>query len=200
MKKHDVKMGQIVETTNLGMPDFPLANRTYIWSRRSREHGIVTQWGGEDRNWFLLRHGDGSVGIYRPEEFEPWQTITPASSDEEVANAVRMLGRNDLDHECICTLARDRILALSAENAQLKGCDGSGLTVGHLRKVVLGLPNDAPVFPDWFEPPGKQDPAVGVDAFRVQQNPDGTQYLALLVSLHGLDEFGDDEEGEVIDA
>ena len=33
----------------------------------------------------------------------------------EVANKVRMLMRNDLDHEAICTMARDRIMHLAGE-------------------------------------------------------------------------------------
>jgi hypothetical protein len=45
---------------------------------------------------------------------EPWLT------DEEVAGQVRMLLRSDLDHERVCTLARDRILYLSAELAKAR--------------------------------------------------------------------------------
>jgi hypothetical protein len=41
-------------------------------------------------------------------------------SDEWVANAVRMLGRHDLDHEAICSAARDRIMRLSLEVEKLK--------------------------------------------------------------------------------
>jgi hypothetical protein len=44
----------------------------------------------------------------------PWWT------DEEVAGKVRMLMRGDLDHESICTLARDRILYLSQELARVR--------------------------------------------------------------------------------
>lgn len=40
-------------------------------------------------------------------------------SDEWVANAVRMLMRNDLDHEAIVVAARDRIMRLSLEVERL---------------------------------------------------------------------------------
>ena len=41
-------------------------------------------------------------------------------SDEEVASKVRMLCRNDLDHEPVVCAARDRILTLSDELARLR--------------------------------------------------------------------------------
>jgi hypothetical protein len=41
-------------------------------------------------------------------------------SDEWVANAARMLMRNDLDHEAICCAARYRIMRLSLEVERLK--------------------------------------------------------------------------------
>lgn len=41
-------------------------------------------------------------------------------SDEWVANNVRMLMRNDLDHEAIVVAARDRIMRLSLEVERLK--------------------------------------------------------------------------------
>ena len=44
----------------------------------------------------------------------------PDLSDEEVAGQVRMLMRDQLDHESICTLARDRIMALSKRVAELE--------------------------------------------------------------------------------
>lgn len=40
--------------------------------------------------------------------------------DDEVARRVRMLMRNDLDHEAVCTLGRDRIMALSKEVARCR--------------------------------------------------------------------------------
>lgn len=40
-------------------------------------------------------------------------------SDFEVAGIVRMLMRNDLQHEHICVMARDRIMGLSKANAAL---------------------------------------------------------------------------------
>jgi hypothetical protein len=44
----------------------------------------------------------------------PWLT------HEEAAGMVRMLLRNDLDHESVCCMARDRILHLAQENERLK--------------------------------------------------------------------------------
>ena len=41
-------------------------------------------------------------------------------SDKEVATRVRMLLRDDLDHEAVCTMARDRIMALVKEKAALQ--------------------------------------------------------------------------------
>lgn len=41
------------------------------------------------------------------------QMAGPQFSDQEVAGRVRMLMRTDLDHEMVCTLARDRIQHLS---------------------------------------------------------------------------------------
>lgn len=43
----------------------------------------------------------------------------PNLSDKEVASRVRMLSRNDLDHEHVCLMARDRIMALSKEKEEL---------------------------------------------------------------------------------
>lgn len=42
----------------------------------------------------------------------------PQWDDVEVAIRVRMLMRNDLHHEMICTAARDRILCLAKEKAR----------------------------------------------------------------------------------
>lgn len=41
-------------------------------------------------------------------------------SDLEVAGKVRMLMRNDLDHEAVCVGARDRIIYLSQEVERFK--------------------------------------------------------------------------------
>lgn len=41
-------------------------------------------------------------------------------TDEQVAVKVRMLMRNDLDHEAVCLMSRDRIMCLSHEVKQLK--------------------------------------------------------------------------------
>lgn len=43
-----------------------------------------------------------------------------AKSDLEVAARVRMLMRNDLFHENVCTLARDRIMGLSKRLAKVR--------------------------------------------------------------------------------
>lgn len=44
----------------------------------------------------------------------------PDLPDEEVARRVRMMSRSDLDHEFVCTLGRDRIMALVKEKASLE--------------------------------------------------------------------------------
>jgi hypothetical protein len=44
----------------------------------------------------------------------------PYLTDYEVAGRVRMLMRSDLDHEGVCTLARDRIMALSKRTVELQ--------------------------------------------------------------------------------
>jgi len=41
-------------------------------------------------------------------------------SDIDVAHKVRMLYRTDLDHEAVCTAARDRIMYLSQQVELLK--------------------------------------------------------------------------------
>jgi hypothetical protein len=41
-------------------------------------------------------------------------------SDADIANRVRMLMRDQLDHEAVCTMARNRIARLSYENACLR--------------------------------------------------------------------------------
>lgn len=40
-------------------------------------------------------------------------------SDEEVAVMVRMLTRDQIDHEAVCTIGRDRIMHLAQTNAVL---------------------------------------------------------------------------------
>jgi len=40
-------------------------------------------------------------------------------SHDEVANAVRMLTRHDLNHEMVCVTARDRIKWLATQNAAM---------------------------------------------------------------------------------
>ena len=41
-------------------------------------------------------------------------------TDQQVADAVRMLMRDQIDHEAVCTMARDRIVALSAQVTELQ--------------------------------------------------------------------------------
>jgi hypothetical protein len=49
----------------------------------------------------------------KPHEFADLQTLCgPQFSHEEVAGKVRMLMRDDLDHEVVCTMARDRLMHL----------------------------------------------------------------------------------------
>lgn len=43
----------------------------------------------------------------------------PHLTDEQMASRVRMLMRSDLDHESVCTSARDRIMCLVKEKSQL---------------------------------------------------------------------------------
>ena len=42
-------------------------------------------------------------------------------TDEWLANELRMLSRHDLYHEAFCTAARDRIMRLSIQVAELRG-------------------------------------------------------------------------------
>ncbi len=42
-------------------------------------------------------------------------------TDEWLANELRMLDRNDLYHEAFCQAARDRIMKLSMQVAELRG-------------------------------------------------------------------------------
>lgn len=48
------------------------------------------------------------------------EMIRPDISDEEAAGRVRMLMRSDLDHEFVCSLGRDRIMALAKEKAEFE--------------------------------------------------------------------------------
>jgi len=74
-------------------------------------------------------------------------------TDKQVASAVRMLMRDQLDHEMICTLGRDRIIDLSkqldmAERAlvevldcilpkELEGCGMSPERVTEIEAIAL---------------------------------------------------------------
>lgn len=51
----------------------------------------------------------------------------PWLSHEEAAGTIRMLMRDQLDHEAICCMARDRILHLAQENERLR------VELSHLR-------------------------------------------------------------------
>ena len=62
-------------------------------------------------------------------------------TDYEVAGKVRMLGRNDLDHEVVCTIARDRIMWQSQEIERLRML---------ARAAGVDLPGDEkPPYPLW---------------------------------------------------
>jgi hypothetical protein len=64
---------------------------------------------------------DQSVVIVRTYDHNGHKNLPiacPQWDDVEVAGRVRMLMRNDLDHEMICTVARDRILCLAKEKAR----------------------------------------------------------------------------------
>lgn len=59
----------------------------------------------------------------------------PDWDDIEVAGRVRMLMRNDIDHEFICTVARDRILCLAKEKERL-----SQLLLAAKHLILTGVP------------------------------------------------------------
>lgn len=65
---------------------------------------------------------------------------------------------------------------------------GKKMTVGNLKKLIAdaGLPDDAQIFPDWGESPGKYDPSVKLVGFTVGEN-DGKPYLSTLVGLTPLE-------------
>ncbi len=53
------------------------------------------------------------------DEIDPRTMMYADESDLEVALRIRMLYRDQLDHEAVCTGARDRIMYLSQENERL---------------------------------------------------------------------------------
>ena len=59
----------------------------------------------------------------------------PDLSDTAVASSVRMLMRDQLDHEAVCVMARDRIMALVKEKAALEA------EISALRAIMVE-PND----------------------------------------------------------
>lgn len=61
----------------------------------------------------------------------------PHLSDEEVAGRVRMLMRDQLDHEAVCTLGRDRIMCLTEElaTARARISELEALTAALLKAV-----------------------------------------------------------------
>ena len=75
------------------------------------------------------------------------------------------------------------------------------LSVGHIRRLIADLPDDAEISPDWFDgPPGDDRPAVVLHAVTVR----GGELLAL-VSLIDLDDedawdFDDDPDTEEDDS
>jgi hypothetical protein len=67
-----------------------------------------------------------------------------SKSDEWVANAVRMLMRNDIDHEAICVAARDRIMRLSLQVESLQSLhDLSQEALGTANATIAELRRDA---------------------------------------------------------
>lgn len=59
----------------------------------------------------------------------------PHLTDEEMAGEVRMLMRDQLDHEAICTAARDRIMCLVAEKKALQeALESVASPVGFMRR------------------------------------------------------------------
>ena len=51
-------------------------------------------------------------------------------------------------------------------------------TVGELRRLIEGLPDDALIKPDWEERiPSDSEPGVKIGKVRVKEFSDGTQYL-----------------------
>lgn len=62
-------------------------------------------------------------------------------SDEWVADRVRMLMRNDLEHEAICVASRDRIMRLSLEIERLNALINTPHTHDFLEAVKLEMPH-----------------------------------------------------------
>lgn len=76
-------------------------------------------------------------------------------------------------------------------------------TLGELRQIINGLPDDTLIFPDWNGgPPGDEDPAVIVHGFVVRSTKGGhiagprRPYLSVLVSIQYLYDFEAEENGE----
>jgi len=59
-------------------------------------------------------------------------------TDAQIAGKVRMLYRDQIDHEAVCTMARDRIVWLAEQNAALlaalDGLVNNGFTVEELAR------------------------------------------------------------------
>lgn len=64
-------------------------------------------------------HGDHSHLTYDWNGHADMKMCGASLSDFEVAVKVRMLFRTQFDHEAVCLMARDRIMALSKEVARL---------------------------------------------------------------------------------
>jgi hypothetical protein len=68
------------------------------------------------------------------------------------------------------------------------------LTVGRLRELIAGLPDDTRVRPDWAgDPPADHEPGVRIDGASVGDE-EGTKELLIHVGLFYLDDVDDDEE------
>jgi predicted Zn-ribbon and HTH transcriptional regulator len=71
----------------------------------------------------------------------------------------------------------------------------TNLTVGHIRKAIAGLPDNAPVCPDWAGgPPSDHEPGVELIDVACGQSDRRGQYLSIRVALFYLDEDDQDDE------
>lgn len=79
------------------------------------------------------------------------------------------------------------------------------LSVGHVRRLIKDLPDDAGFFPVWAsDPPGDHEPGVQVCGFNPGTDRNGRPGVKILVALFYLDEIADggedgDEDLELTD-
>lgn len=112
-------------------------------------------------------HGD------RPFTLEEMQArqAGPHWSDEQVASKVRMLMRDDLDHEAVCVMARDRIVYLSAvvaerdrqiaELPELKSIRGDFLEfVKKVSRATVTVPWEAGYGPEYAPTAGDPEKSI----------------------------------------